>query len=225
VSVESSCTANGHRVLSATVVRSIRSVWYADLQVDTQSAPAAGDAVTILFTGESGSVSLAGTAVFAGAFLDVTHVRVAGGKGKLATELAAKWYVDAPASIVLADVVQETGEALSPLVSKDVLDHVLQPGFARPKGAASWTLDLVASEVGGTWRVLESGLVFVGTDAFPDAGLKVFDLIAHAPEDRRLDLATDTPSLGPGVSFQGRPIVHVIDVVESARVRTTVYYE
>ena len=101
-------TANKLPVLSAVIALPRRGVWVADLVVD--SADALEGAVTIEIAG--GKITLRGTAARTGTHRETAHLRVVGGAGGLGKEVPPHFYRQAPARLLLDDVLKVAGERL-----------------------------------------------------------------------------------------------------------------
>lgn len=212
-------TANGHAILHGTVVLPLVGVWPADLTIDTAEVPTG--AVTIAFGGQT----LIGTVVKefrseiprAGAYAGTTTARVVGGAGGLSKVLPAKKYRYAPMSIVLADIMAETGETLSSTTDSAVL--TLTPThYARARAPATHALAEVLYTTGASWRVLPDGSIWLGTDTYPAASFSG-DVLQERLGGSKLMLSPDDGSLLPGTTFRGRKIAEVVYHFSSSAAR------
>jgi hypothetical protein len=190
--------ANGLLVVKGHIVEPKNGPWTAHLEVDDEAGKIVGP-VTITM----GSTSFTGTAsgaVEAGRYI----ARVVGGNGGLSTQLQAKYYYQSALSVVVADILRESGEVLDFTETDEAVTTFIVARWMRLLGEARTALKQVASEVGGFWRVTRAGAVALKR---ADAWLPVsFDyteinrdpghgIVTIAPEDE--------PLARPGVSVGG----------------------
>lgn len=185
----SEVTINRSPVTRGTVYLPARGVWVADLDVDTETAPAGR--VALAFD----DVTLSGTVVTG----DMTHGlwrgRIVGGAGGLRAMLPARAYRAARLADVLADALSEAGEALA--AGSDALD-IVTARWHRTAGPAHDTVRGVADAAGLTWRVTLAGAVWIGAETWPDASPDV-DLVDRDPRAWRYTLSGDVALVTPGL--------------------------
>ncbi len=174
-------TANDLPVLTLSLVTPRIGAWHADVYVDSL-VPLAG-AVT-LNIGE-GAFVLTGTVApgRSGDFLDINQLRVVGGAGGLGLTAKPKRYRSASVGIVFRALLADAGEVIDPtsdasVLAKQVADFTVR---AAPVGAA--IADLISAYAPGVaWRVMPSGLVWIGNETWPAAVVPV-DAVAVLDND------------------------------------------
>jgi hypothetical protein len=194
-------TLNGKDLLSATITEPRTGVWTAVVDVDADEAITGTvtiviDTVTWIGTVAKGSLN-------AGRF----HAQVVGGAGKLATVLPAKYYLGAPISVVLQDLMLGTGETLSDVVD-DIVRTYTVARWARPLGKASAAIKQCAEEMGLVWRVQREGQIWLGAEKWIDTKPE-YDEIDRSPGRDSMLIAPTAPTLQPGVRFLGRNVSRV----------------
>jgi hypothetical protein len=208
-------TINNLPVLAGELSMPRGGAWHAKIQTAGES-PLSG-AVTI----RSGGQAFVGTVLRSGVDGGRVLTRVAGGAGKLPTQLPAKNYANSTGvkiRQVIADLLREAGEELSSASESALLDRTV-PKWERSAGPASGALRDVLEPFGGVWRVLADGTVWVGPVSFPaqavDHVLLDEDWIAGV-----LEIASERPELRPGVTFLGHRVSYVVHRFDPGRLRT-----
>jgi hypothetical protein len=211
---------NDAPILSATIDMPLRGAWTADVVVDCDVRERVLGAVqldnaegtwTLKGTSRLGDVDLAGKAV----------VRVVGGAGGLAKPLDPKFYRDMPASTVVADAIEGGDETLSS--DSDSLQTKLEC-WTRMKTTVSQELDAIVDALGLEWRVLSNGSIWIGSESWPESAT-TYDYLEEHPEDSRVIIGPDAPTLVPGTTFLGRAVVHVTHTISPGSLRTEVLFE
>jgi hypothetical protein len=194
-------TVNGKNLLSATITEPRFGVWSAVIDVDSD------EAITGKVTLEIDTVTWVGTVMKGDLHAGRFHAQVVGGAGKLATVLPAKYYLGAPMSVVLGDLMLGTGEELSIAVD-DLVRTFSVARWARPQGKASAAIKQCADEMGLVWRVLRSGTIWLGAEKWVDHKPE-YDEIDRAPGRDSMLIAPTAPTLQPGVRFLTRNVSRV----------------
>jgi len=222
-------SVNGLAVLEGTVTLPRVGVFHADLSVDAY-APQSGKATITL-----GTQKLVGT--FARNGVDITRrlrARVVGGAGGLATLLPPKSYGSVPLKIPLSDALRDAGETLSPSADASLLATQLSAWSRMRASASSVIASLLQVVPNAVWRVLLDGTVWFGFETYPTTTLSDAFPIQSEPEKGRVTIASVTPSILPGTSFQftapgqGLQTVKVSLVhhlIRAAGLRTVIYFE
>ena len=148
--------------------------WLAYLECSSKLAPAEMTPASVLVRREDGTVdTFAGTVrrarVNPGS--EAMKVSIVGGAGKLTTTLPALDHYQGatyvPAGVVARAICDAAGETLAPGVEL-ALDARLLPRWHRAQDVTAATaIDLLAAELGYSWRVLPSGLVWLGPETWP----------------------------------------------------------
>lgn len=200
-------TVNGAPLLTAELTWPRIGAWRADVEVDTEE-PLEGSVEIDL-----GGGVFAGTVVRSGTIGGRTSARVVGGAGGLSREIAGRNYAagGAKVSVVLADILRGTGEALAPtadttITSRD-LPHWHREGAA--KRPASHELVALLDAVGATWRLTRAGQVWVGVDTYPDTNPEHV-LLDEDWSAGILTLAVEAAELEPGTTFLGHQLEQVV---------------
>jgi hypothetical protein len=216
-------TIDGAGAYEAQLFSARAGAWHVDLRVPDEDAKQGRVTVVI------GSRTLSGTAVRTGAFAGSTQVRVAAGAGGLGVSARPRHYDSPSVRIVLADLMADAGEALSATSDAAVLALALESWSttARPVGAVIRDL-LGAAAPAATWRALDDGTFWVGTDAFADAGLdaSTYQVLDRSREENSVTVALDGPVPLVGATFEGGRVNCVQDDVPQSGVATTrVWFE
>ncbi len=198
-------TANGHNVLEATLHLPRTGVWQADLVVDTQNPSDVTGAIALSLI--DGGLTLSGTS-FRPPWLwrGVTRVRMLAGAGGMSTPMTAQGYSNAPASVIVGDILSGAGETLS---GASMSLAARMPSWARlgqstdSQETAGSALQAIVDELGATWRSLPDGTVWIGTETWPASPLTDYQVIDAQPEDARIELVAAGPTLLPGTTFTG----------------------
>lgn len=210
-------TLNGQPAISARITLPDVGAWYAELAVDAREVPQ-GPVVL-----ESAGLRWTGFAYRAGLQRDTLIVRVVGGAGGLAREVAPKFYQDVEMRLPFLEVLSAVGERLAASSSASILAIHLD-GWTRARGPAGDAIRLLAEHVGATWRILSDGSVWLGIETWPRFALAYEDL-ERDPQTGRIEIASSSPALIPGVTLDGDRIAKVEHLVDGDRVRTTAWID
>lgn len=196
-------------VLEGSITLPLLGVWIAHLELGEDVAPELGPA-TLQIAREDGTLDeFRGTIVFSRLFEGRAYVQLVGGAGGLGGEARAVHYTAAPTPVAVrdlfADVVRAAGEQLA--ADLQLLGTTAQ--WTRIS-AESWAraLTRIADHFQFSWRVLDSGLVWVGAESWPDAGEDLF-VKDEDKSARILEVAFDRATLRPGMTIGGRKVVRV----------------
>jgi len=208
-------------VLQGSIRLPLRGVWSADLVLDGATVPSG--AVTLA---AKGGLSLRGTVVRGGVFLDAAHVRVVGGAGGLAREVAGA-YQSAQLRDPLDAILRASGETLSSTVTTEVLTVSLslwtlgRHRAARALDELAHVASLALAKAIG-WRLLPVGSLWIGAESWSAATLPAgADVLERCPAEQRLVIGAETPALLPGVDLPDvGKVVAVEHWLTADRVRT-----
>ena len=198
---EALCTANGIPIAEATIHLPRSGVWHADLSVVTETPADVTGTIALSIMG--GQLLMNGSSYAPPlTWRGVTRLRMAAGAAGLGTKLAAQGYSNAPASVIVGDVLNGAGETLSS-TSMSLGARMNWCRLAPPEGGASagTALRAIVLELGAVWRSLPDGTIWIGIESWPASELVDFDLIDAQPEDNRVQLGTSTPLLMPGTTL------------------------
>jgi hypothetical protein len=193
-------TLNGAPVIKGSIRLPRVGVWSADLTLDT-AIPISGP-VTLVTA--DGAFSLSGTGYREGVFLGTLSLRVIGGAGGLSTApggvgktLPAKYYENAPLSLVLGDILTACGEKLSPTFDTAVTSLLLRK-WTRFAGTGKQCIARLFDNIATSWRILADGTFWVGTDTYPPAPSSQFDVVDRHFGEGRIIIGVQQPFLMPG---------------------------
>lgn len=210
-------SCNGIRVLSGEIVMPRIGTWVADMKLD--GPPPTGRCTIVV--GET--VSFVGTALPIDTSAVERHsIKVVGGNGGLDRDIQPMQHRGAPTRIVLASILAEAGETLSPTADAGTLGTQLL-SWSRMRGRAGYAIAELLRDTAASWRILADGTLWVGPETWPE--LKVEASVIPNELDDMAEIATDLPVLLPGVTYRGRHVSAVTHRFEPERVRTTLYFE
>lgn len=215
----SEATANGSPVLQGAITIPRVGAWRAELEVSQDDAAKLTGAVEV----KVGTQTWKGTSVDVGDYAGRVKLRVVGGKGGLGKATAARYYASIPARVVASDALGEGGEALSSTASAALLASVL-PFWTRVAGTVAESLEQIVDELGASWRILDDGTVWVGTDTWTEAKLGRMVVTGESPADARVELAMDAHALRPGMAYRGKRVGEVEIRIAPEGVRTVAWF-
>lgn len=212
----SQSTANGAPVLGGIITMPRGGAWRADLDLDLDDAKKVTGDVSVIVD----DMTWNGTSVEAGTFVGRTRLRVVGGKGGLGKPTKPRFYQAIPARTALADLLREGGESLaSSSAVATTLDF-----WTRPAATVSEGIGQLVDELGATWRMLDDGTIWVGTESWPTAKVDGVIITASVPSEGRIDFASATPSLRPGTTFNGQHVDEVEIHLSAGDVHTKAWF-
>ncbi len=217
-------TVNGKDAISMKLEIPRVGAWHADMKVDSVSAISSPVSVVV----GDGVLVLNGAVARGGVFADAADIRIVGGAGRLNQLATPRHYVQPTVRSILAHLLGDAGEMLSPTVSAAILNRHLDfwTTVALPGGAIIARLCATLG-AGYVWRILPAGTFWLGVETWPDSGLRDLDdyqTIVEYPEAGYAILGVEAPRLLPGTTLGGRRVSRVEhDVGETTRTR--VWYE
>jgi hypothetical protein len=210
-------TLNSQRILSGTLHMPRAGAWHGDFELDAQERLTG--AANVDFDG----LRFTGTVVRGDVVAGRGAARIVGGRGGLSKDVPALSYRNVQARMVIADLLSAVGEELASS-SDEVLLSAQLDHWTRPQGAAGSALSKVVDTIGGVWRVLADGTVWVGAESYPEQS------VAHQPLDPdplqgAFAMAPVSPSLRPGVTFEGTRVSRVEHQIDGGKLRTIYWAE
>lgn len=212
--------ANGLTLLVGSIRVPRVGVWVAEVELDGEDASKVSGAVTI----ELGSTTWKGTAIESGVFAGRLKARIFGGTGGLRKPTTPKFYASMPARTIVTELLREGGESLSTTSDATALAKIL-PFWTRPAGTVSEGLENVLDEIGASWRVLQDGTVWIGTETWPEAKVADVHVESEDPKDSKMVIGSEDPSLVPGTTFQSRKVSRVEHEISSGKTRTVAFFD
>lgn len=232
-------TVAGKQALSATINLPEWGAWIGSFEIDADAAPKDGERVEVLIqpSREGAAVVIfTGTVMWGGAWQGRARLEVTGGAGGLSRILPARSYQQGPLPIPLAtilmDLMNEAGETLATGVASALAESpYLLTRWTRVEGTVSATLTRVCQRFGLTWRVLDTGAVWVGKRTYPaDPTYTAAEPTKYAvdPGDntqlRILTLAPDAATIRPDTTVVGKRAIRVVYTLTPDAFRCEVYY-
>jgi hypothetical protein len=184
-------------MISATVEEVFSGSWVAD---------------TVDIAPPTGAFNLAGSD-WAGAVLDQSkdggryYARIVGGAGKLATQLADRWYNGtALADTIAADMVAEAGETLGTSALGTSADS-----WQRKAGTLGECLSQLVATLGGIWWVGRDGKVNLGPSRAGSDIPVTTVTVSSTDVDGSLVVSPNAglDGITPGAQWQGKIVKHV----------------
>ncbi len=189
-------TANGVTVSEARIVSSLTGAWHVDLFAQS------GDAITGAVTVDlAGTLSLKGTVIAGGPYVESLYLRVVAGKGGWSSPCSPKFYQGAALGTILADLLAQGGEALS-TTSDASARAVVLGAFASTSGTVGANVRalMAYAPAGTSWRFLADGTFWIGPETWPAFG-EDYQVTNEDPTNRLADVGFDVPTLLAGQSI------------------------
>lgn len=199
-------------VLEGYLSMPLEGAWIAYLGLGADEAPALGAAALLIAREDGEPLRFVGTLVVADLFEGRVHVELVAGTGGLASPAAPLHFSASPTPIpaltLIAAIVSSAGEQLA--------DGIGLTG----RTAARWTrvagetwgqaLGRVADRYGLAWRFLDTGVIWIGEEAWPAVGASLAPtLLDDELRARVLHVAFDAATARPGTVIHGRRITRV----------------
>ena len=210
-------TCNGISALRGRVSLSALRGWSAELELDAEAFP------TGPVTLSGGGASMVGRAWRSNPYRGISFVQVVGGAGGMGTTIPAAAYRIPTVRHVVADILRDAGEALSPASDPIVLARTLD-AWSRAKGTAGAALDAVCDAVGSSWSVGDNGLVAIGSPTWLE--LPTLDAVELSRDElhSRALYGLETFSIRPGFTIGGVRITGVDYLITSGTTRAEVEF-
>lgn len=215
-------TCNGMRVVTCTLVLPRVGVWHADLTVDIDDdAEVPSGEVTL----ETEHRTWRATVRRGSEDRGVAKLRVVGGKGGMGNIVPPKSYRAAIARLPIADALSAAGEALADSADRGTL-HRMLPFWTSPSATAGEIVARVCADLGVAWRMLDDGTVWVGPETWPAWETPADAMVtARWPDDGAVEVADETLSASPGMTFEGQRIGRVEHRISADGARTILFFD
>ncbi|HEV8462078.1 MAG TPA: hypothetical protein VGQ38_15365 [Gaiellaceae bacterium] len=204
-------------VLGGDLVMGLRGNWIAHVQTGSAPGPAEGDAVVIAVAANPArkvaAASFSGTVRRAGAWAGEHELVIVGGAGHLLDEIPGDDHVGSaapvPLELVAERICRAAGEVLDASVPANLANYAV-PRWTRAKGTPASAFNLLVQEFGLSWRVLDTGAIWVGLETWTalDARAVGYEL-EELPDDGTIRCASGGATLRPGVTVLGRRVTRV----------------
>jgi hypothetical protein len=139
----------------------------------------------------------------------MVKMSLVGGAGGMGRPAKAKHYRNPIVRHVLADLVRDAGEVLSPSSPAAALNTPLGywTTLVAPTGALVQALaDTVGSDC--AWRILYDGKLWFGRETWPTCPADT-RIISQDPHNATMVVGTEVSGIWPGTTIEGRRIDHV----------------
>ena len=93
----------------------------------------------------------------------------------------------------------------------------------RQKAAAGVVLDELAEEIGGVWRTLPDGSIWIGVDSWEETSVP-YEILDELGAQGSISIALESAALLPGTTLGGRKIVQITHQLSAEKWRTDVCY-
>lgn len=216
-------SVNGKDVVAGTIRIPRIGAWVADLVVDAD-APAGLLAGVNVWLDEGASI-WQGTTYRGGDNFGRIDLRVVGGAAGLGRPLTGQGYRNVSVKALLGDIIGGAGEKLSLTSSPSLLSQVLTH-WTRMAGPASSQLSQLVSMLGASWRVLQDGTIWVGTESWPASRVIEYDAIERdVPNGSWVIGSLEGYRILPGQTFEGRRVDVVEHRILPDHTRTTLWFQ
>lgn len=166
-------TLDGQPILSLDLARPREGAWWADVVLDTETAPASPCDLVVE------GVTLRCVVAHGGVELARWRGRVVGGAARVSAVLGPASFADCTLRDVLTETLRDAGLTLA--ATSGDLDAVVAR-WVRAAGRASDTIADVARAAAYAWRVLRDGTVWMGVETWPARELGAdLDALSHDP--------------------------------------------
>ncbi len=204
----------------------LSGAWDAEAEVTTTDVSKVTGKVTINFAG----TGLVGTTKKPGTDQGgKTTIRIVAGAGGLDAQVEPLGYGPTFASSVLNAILARGGETLDAATEPELLGFGLTHWVRLEGDVASAIRRLVEylaslRDAGATWRLTLAGLVWIGTETWPEIA-PTYVLEHEAPTEGWDLVAIETLGILPGTTFRGRHVSGVEYTVDASKCRARVSYD
>jgi hypothetical protein len=206
-------TIGSQTLIEATITRPMSGAWEATARGN--GAPLAG-AVTLTIAGTTWAACVREAVQDGGS---VRYDLIAGKANGWRAPVEARSYRAVTVQTILDDLARESGELLSSTIAAELLARPV-PSYHRQAGRVLFALDDLADCLGVTWRALEDGTLWLGTDAWTASAT------AGVVQSTQGDAATvqvEAPTIAPGTVWQGRRVEACEHWLERNGLRTSIW--
>lgn len=211
---------NGIAATSLSLRLPISGAWDATAEVTTSDVSTVSGRVTL----RVGETELSGTTKRAGTDAGgKTTLRIVAGAGALDAAVEPLGYDPTTTEAVVAAILAKGGEVLDPTSDPTALLFLLPHWVRMGKADVAMALRRLIEAVGVTWRHSLNGLIWIGTDTYPEISPE-YVLEQEAPTEGFDVIALESLAVLPGKTFRGQKISAVEYTVDSTRCRARVSY-
>lgn len=219
--------ASGLNVLSHDLILPLLGVptLAAEVDIGDKPAPTGAQVLSFAIAGKP-PLEFVVTIVESEVGIGRATVFAVGGAGGMRSTIPGRDYGEVSPRLVAEDIISAAGELpdAASLAALDALPHL--PRWSRPAGTARAAMTRLAAALGMSWRVLPSGLVWLGAETWPayTGGEKGQPYYTEEPDAAGLALlALEAPDLLPGMSLKppddqakaGAVLLRVSDVIHA----------
>lgn len=206
---------NNAPVVRATISMPRHGAWIAQVEV---ASPTAATGRCVL---DVDGMLFNGTIRRGGSWQNVCRYSVVGGTNGLPNSIPARFYSNVPLSIPVRDLLTEVGQPIS--ATADNLSLFLQQ-WVRMAGTAATALETLLTEANASWRILDDGTAWFGSESWPTVNISA-SVLAEDTAAGMAEVAAATPAFRPGTTWQGRRISYVVHKLAPSSSRTELWFE
>lgn len=239
MSVTLQCSAGALAVLGDSYLRlGLRGAWTSTVVCASKVAPATGEAVQLIVTGEGNDVAPAPSKTFSGTVLrqhlipgtEEVHASIVAGAGKLSTFLNPADLVPGSTAVplerVVTDIMKACGETLAAGVATALNAYNVQRWHRMGGTTARDALDQLVGDMTNVtglqfgWRSFFDGTIWVGVETWPAGGAAEF--VADNGDDGTLVYGPNGAPLFPGTVIDGQQAVEILYTLAPPKLRAEV---
>lgn len=206
--------ANNIPILEGAITVPRVGAWFADITTSPLDV-SEGDTVTIF----DGGTEWIGTVTSGSLYQSRTTVRVVGGAGGLRSTIGAEHYKAAKVGQVLSSICSATGETASAAIDRAVSTSTL-PFWSRYRSTGGTAIDELAAAAGVVWRVLPSGVVWLGSEAEESEAPFEAQVLNYDPGPGTYTIAPEGIGYTPGMT-QSAGTISRVEYSISSKLRAT----
>lgn len=211
----------GQGLLGAEVSFPLRGAW--TVEADLGAAKSYAALTGLVKVTLPGNVTLTGTVQRSGLHAGRGKAHVVGGAGGLGTTCSPRQFRNVTAETVLEAILGDGGESLSTTSTSSTLATALAM-WTIPELSVTQAMDELTASLGASWRVLDNGRVWVGTEVWkPFTNTDAYRILDQKPGSDTIEIAPDILSLRPGVAFEGQRLSKVVYHIGPSSRRATAY--
>lgn len=211
-------TVGGVAAVRGSIAFSLSGTWEAEVVVSDDSTSSVTGSVTL----KVGDTELTGYATPGQDLGDLVSVRVVGGAGGFDEPIGPQGYrASTTRRTVLQEALSAGGESLSSTSDSAILD--VAGRWTRVAGTVGGAARALVAYAGATWRVLDDGSVWVGTDSW-DTVTPEHTVESETPTRSRMVVSLDGLDVRPGDTFRDQRIVEAIYRFNDRELRAELRY-
>jgi hypothetical protein len=186
----------GQTLIECQITRPLSGAWEATAR---GNGPPLAGALTLTIEGTTWAAYVREAVQDGGS---VRYDLIAGKANGWRAPVEARSYRAVTVQTILDDLSRESGEALSGTIAAELLTRPV-PSYHRQAGRVWFALDDLADCLGVTWRALEDGSLWLGTDSWAASTTKA---VVQSTQGDTATLQVQAPTIAPGTVWEGRRV-------------------